>query len=240
MTRQHHWLCGFVGVLVLAGSAVASDPPDSAINPSSGNIEIADPVWAGTNQNVDFVIQISGQKPEIQTVTDNSLDDRRPRIAHASNGDAWVTWWRDDVTDAVLIRKRHLSDGSWDAERVLSDSQESSRSPTIVYDGTAAWVAYELDNQSNTDIAVSIVIDDPDPVGTRVVVATTDFTGTVAPKVHTEQGHLWVTWVDSASDVGWVEYDYASETWSLPAFESYAADTVADARDRIRDIVVGP
>jgi len=229
-----------VGVLVLTGSAAASDPPDSAINPSTGNIEIADPVWSGVNQNVDFVVQISGQKPAVHTVTDNTLHDLRPRIAHASNGDAWVTWWRDDATDAVLIRKRHLSDGSWDTERLLSDSGESSRNPAIVFDGTNAWVAFEFDDQTDTGIAVEMIVDDPDPIGVRVVVGTTDFGDTTAPMAHAEQGHLWVTWIDGESDVGWVEYDYASDTWSLSTTESYATDSVADARNRIRAIVVDP
>ena len=240
MTRQQRWLCGLVVVLAMTCSAGASDPPDSAINPSTGNIEIADPVWAGTNQNIDFVVQISGQKPQVHTVTDNSLDDLRPRIAHASNGDAWVTWWRDDATDAVLIRKRHLSDGSWDAERLLSDPGESSRNPSIVHDGTNAWVAFEFDDQADTGIAVEMILDDPDPVGIRVMVGTTDFGDTTAPMARAAQGHLWVTWIDSASDVGWAEYDYASETWSLSLTESYALDSVEDARGRIRDTVVNP
>ena len=240
MTRQRSFLWGLATALILVGSASADDPPDSAINPSSGNIEIADPFWSETNQDVNFVIQISRENREVYTLTDDALDDRGPRLAHASNGDAWVTWWREDTTDAVLIRKRHFSDGSWDDERILSHSGENSRSPTIAYDGTSAWVAYKFDNQSNTDIAVSIVIDDPDPVGIRVVLATTGFTGDVAPIVHAEQGHLWVAWVDSATEVGWVEYDYGNETWSLSTYESYALDTDADARNRVRDTVVDP
>jgi len=101
-------------------------------------------------------------------------------------------------------------------------------------------VAFEFDEQADTGIAVEMVTDDPDPVGTRVVVGTTDFDDTTAPMAHAEQEHLWVTWIDGTSDVGWAEYDYASETWSLSTLESYATDAVSDARDRIRDIVVGP
>ena len=237
MTRHKPWTCGLV-VFLVAGNLTLSDPPASAVNPQSGDIEIADPTWSGTSRDIDYVIDAGSAKwPDVYTVTDDPLDDHRPQLVIASNGDAWVTWWRDDTLDRVLIRKRHFSDGSWDGERVLGDLGESSRKPTIAYDGTNAWVAYEFDDQSSTGIAVSIVIDDPDPVGIRTVLATSEFAGAVDVTIHAEAGHLWTTWVDSATAVAWAEYDYASETWGLPAFESYAQDTVGDARDRIRSAV---
>jgi hypothetical protein len=231
------WAWGLAAVLV-AGNLTLSDPPASAVNPQSGDIEIADPTWSGTSRDIDYVIDAgNGQWPEVYTVTDNPLDDHRPQLVIAPNGDAWVTWWRDDSTDRVLVRKRHFSDGSWDNERVLSDSGESSSGPTIAHDGTDAWVAYEFDDQSSTGIAVAITVDDPDPVGIRTVLATSEFSGAVDVAIHAAQGRLWTTWVDSATAVAWAEYDYASDTWGLPAFESYALDTVEDALDRIRSAV---
>ena len=237
MTHRMPWACGLV-VFLIAGNLTLSDPPASAVNPQSGDIEIADPTWSGTSRDIDYVIDAqNGEKPDVYNVTDDPQDDHRPQLVIASNGDAWVTWWRDDTLDRVLVRKRHFSDGSWDDERVLSDSGESSRNSTIVHDGTDAWVAYEFDDQSNTGIAVAITVDEPDPVGIRVVLATTEFGGEVDAMIHAAQGHLWTTWVDSATDVRWAEYDYASQTWGFPTFESYAQDTVEDAVDRIRSAV---
>lgn len=43
----------------------------------------------------------------------------------------------------------------------------------------------------------------------------------------------------SSTDVGWSEYDYTGESWSTASYESYAEDTVADARSRIRSTVLG-
>ncbi len=237
MNCQKLWTCGLL-VFLMASNLALSDPPASAVNPQSGDIEIADPTWSGTSRDIDYVIDAgNGQWPEVYTVTDNSLDDHRPQLVIASSGDAWVTWWRDDTLDRVLVRKRHFSDGSWDDERVQGETGESSRNPTIAHDGTDPWVAYELDDQSNTGIAVGIVVDEPDPIGIQTVLATSEFTGAVDVTIHSDQGHLWTTWVDSATDVGWAEYDYASETWGLPGFESYAQDTVEDALDRIRSAV---
>ena len=237
MTRQIPWAWGLV-VFLVAGNSTLSDPPASAVNPQSGDIEIADPTWSGTSRDIDYVVDAgNGQWPEVYSVTDNPLDDLRPRLVIASTGDAWVAWWRDDSTDRVLIRKRNLSDGSWDNERVLSDSGENSRNPAIAHDGTDAWVAYEFDDQTSTGIAVGIVVDEPDPVGIRTVLATSEYSGAIGVTIHAAQGHLWTTWVDSATAVAWAEYDYASDTWGLPAFESYAQDTVEDALDRIRSAV---
>jgi hypothetical protein len=223
--------------LVVVGVVLASDPPDSAINPKSNNIEIADPVWAGSNQDIDYVVN-TGSALQTQTVTDHSLDDREPRLVIASNGDAWVTWWRDDTEDKILIRKRHYSDGSWNDERVLSSSGESSHGSVIADDGSDRWVAYVFGNGTNASIAVSLVIDEPDPIGIRAVVATTTHSDPDVT-IDAESGNLWVSWVDSSADVGWVEYDYTAESWSGASYESYAQDSVKHARDRIRDHVLG-
>lgn len=227
-------LCAGIAV---SGLALASDPPDSAVNPQSGNIEIVDPVWAATNQDINYVIN-GGPIRNIETAADDPLDDRNPRMVIASNGDAWITWWRDDDTDAVLVRRRHYSDGTWDNERVLSSGTESSRNPAIADDGTDRWVAYEFDDGNETTIAVSLIIDEPDPISVRTALANTSYTESRDVLIHVESGNLWVTWIHSSTDVGWVEYDDGSESWSTAGYESYAQDSVVDARDRVRNAVV--
>ena len=237
MTRQLTHACGVVMLLTLAGGVAASwDPPDSAVNQQSGAIEIAHPTWSGTNRDIDYVVDL-GDGPEVFPVTRHPSDDVRPRLANASNGDVWITWWRDEGTDQVLIRKRHFDTGSWDAERAVSVADESSRNPEIIHDGTHAWAAYEFDVQASIGIVVRVIIDEPDPFDEPVVLAETDF-DTPDVKIHSEQGQLWVTWVDSVTEVGWSRYDYQNETWSLPSFESYLQDSVADARDRIHQQIV--
>lgn len=219
---------------------VTSDPPDSEVNPLSGNIETAAPVLAGSNQDIRYAIDPGiGSLPASSTVTDNPLDDRNPRLMIAANGDAWVVWWRDDAIDKVLYRKRRFSDGSWSNERILSDAGESSRNPVAVHDGANAWVVFEYTNGANKGIAVNITIDEPDPIGCRTPIAQTGFTGNVQALIHAESGHLWVTWVDGPAYVGYSVYSYTGQTWSAPAFESYATDNVGAARGRVRAAVLG-
>jgi len=229
------------GSLLLAGDEV----PDSKVNTSSGAIEIADPVWADDNYDIDYVINRGDKRPEVFSVSSDPRDDRRPRVAIAPAGDAWVAWWRDDATDQVLMRKRRDADGSWSAERQISQADESSRKPEVVHDGSVVWVAYEIDRGATRDVAivsVSVITDEPDPTGSRIILGNTNqggSNGNIDVRVHNEADSLWVTWVASESQVAWSKYDDASTTWSAAGYESYSTDDVETARDRVRTAVLG-
>jgi hypothetical protein len=163
----------------------------------------------------------------------------------ADNGDAWVAWWRDGQSDTVLVRKRDHSTGNWNSELQLSDEEagggfREARHPTITHDGTRLWVAYEVIDAEDIVIVTHAVIDDPDPITAAFEVARTGYSGSNTVLVRSEAGRVWVTWVDSASDVGWSAYDHASGSWNAASYESYATDTVDDARSRIRTAVLAP
>lgn len=232
----------FIVVLVCAAQVAAADPtedtPDSEVNPQSGYIETVDPVQSGSNQDLRYVID-HGISSSVFLISNDPAPDQRPRMRLAPNGDSWVVWWRDETVDTVLFRKRSYSTGSWASERVLSASSESSRDPVVAYDGSSAWVAYAFDDTDGTAVGVNKAVDEPDPISDRVKLAEPEFGGELDVLILTESGHLWVTWVDSSSDVGWCEYDYGSETWSSPTYESYATDSVEDARERVRSSVIG-
>ncbi len=221
-----------------SAAPLATDAPDSAVNPKSGKIEIADPVWSGSSQDINYVIQGPGAAPKVQVVTADPLDDERPRLAIAASGDAWVVWWRDDVTDRVMARKRSYATGAWSAERTVSLVGESSRNPHVVHDGVQAWVAYEIDQGSGCGVGVGVITDEPDPIDCSVVAATT-FSGSLDLLIHAAPGRLWVTWVDGPTTVGWSQRDAASGLWSAAAYES-AIDGVPEARARIEATVLAP
>ncbi len=230
-------------VTILAMSALASstllavDPPDSKVNPQSGNIEIADPTWSGFSYDINYVINDRGSA-ESHSIASNALDDRAPRMAIAANGDAWVVWWRDDSTDQVFVRERDYSTGTWSAERTVGQTGESGQSPFVVHDGVDAWVAYEIASSGDTDIAVGVITDDPEPIS-RNIVASTGNTGARDVRLHAESGKLWVTWIESSDRVGWSEYDATGDVWAFADYELYVNDSVEQARARIQDTVLG-
>jgi len=221
-------------------AALATDPPDAEVNPKNGYIETTDATWETSQYDIRHVSDPGGGLGrDLSSVSTDPLDDMAPRLAISSDGDTWVTWYRDGTVDKVYVRKRTYPGGSWDDELLVSEKTENSRRPEIVHDGTNAWVAFEFEETGGTGIGVNAVIDDPNPIGVRISLGTTSYTGDVAVLMHTESGNLWVTWVDSVNEVGWSEYDYGTQTWGLADYESYATDTVDDARGRIRSAVTG-
>jgi len=239
-------LCAFTitAVLGVVGTALAvtnADPPDSHVNNISGAIETADTPWSATNYNVRHVINAGGGHSLLITVlTTDSRDDLGARLLiNSVNGDSWVAWWRDAAVDQVLVRRRVNATGAWAAERVQSGSSVGSRHPSVAFDGSQPWIAYEVDAAgAGTILEAKVIEDDPAPFLTGTVVATTTYTGTVDALIQAESGRLWLSWVDSATLVGWCRYDSGTATWSVPAFESYASDSVSAARGRIRSSIL--
>jgi hypothetical protein len=231
---------GTLTAIVACLPLAASDPPDSKLNPVSGNIETTDATPDGDDYDVRHVITVEGNPTRaVTTLSTDSRDDLGPRLAISGSGDSWVVWWREGETDEVIMRKRTHTTDTWSDELRISDKSESSRSPEIVHDGKNAWVAFELDDAGDIVIAVSVIGDDPNPVGSRMYVSATDYAEDCDTLIHNEDGHLWVTWVDSSTEVGWSEYDYASESWNAAGYESYSSDSIEDARERIRDGLTG-
>jgi len=216
----------------------ASQPPDARVNLQSGMIEISDPVWAGDNYDIRYVVT-SGEMIQASDVTTHPADDLRPRMAIAPNGDAYVVWWRDVATTQVLVRRHNHADGTWSAESVLNSADVPGRNPEIVHDGSDVWVAFVEQAALETIIRVSAIEDSPDPFGVVADVASTDFDGDIDLAIHAASGHLWITWTDSDLDVAWIEYDHASATWSTVDYDSYSADSAKHALERIRTTILG-
>ncbi len=242
LAKRVFFLTGFGFLMFYLASlpSLASDPPDSELNPMSGFIETTDAVWQTDNYNVRHVINLgNGYKRETFMVTIDSLDEVGSRLAITDDGNSAVTWWRDSEIDKVLMRIRTYSSGEWTPVKLISESTESSRNPEIVFDGTAIWVAYEFDYSNETAVGVQIINDDPNPLGSRAIVTTTDYAGDLDTMIHEEAGHLWISWVDSGTEVGWSEYDYGTEEWDTESYEWYADDSVEAARERISATIIG-
>lgn len=219
--------------------AFGSTPPDSKTNPQSGAIETVDVHLSGGVQKIRHtIIPGGGQARTVTQLTDPQSDDDGARLTISSGGDSFVVWYRAGAVKKVLLRKRSYSTGNWCSETLLSAVDESSSLPAITHDGTKAWVAYEFATANGTSIAVTGA-DGCDPWPSRTALATTSFTGEKDITIDSVSGNLWVTWVDSSTNVGWVEYNYSTSTWSTPSYESYSSDSIAAARQRIRTTVLG-
>jgi len=224
--------------VVATGALGATEPPDLEQNQVTGYVESVDIAPLSGNR----VRHVEDQGPTgsrtatlISTAAGSS-----PRIAIKSNGDSWVVWWRNTSTDEIRYSFYDVSASTWRSEAVISESDEDSSYPELAHEGSTTWVVFEADDGSGeTTIAVSSIIDSPEPFGARVAIASTDFSGELDVQIQVYSGHLWVTWVDSSSEVGWSEYDHNSETWDSPEYEDYTGSTVKAARESILEGVVG-
>ena len=120
----------------------------------------------------------------------------------------------------------------------MSNPAEDCRGSAIVYHAGAIWLGYEIRSAVSVSIVVGSVIDDPEPIPVMMFVASTSYAGNLDLMLHSEKGHLWLTWVHGSEEVGWSEHDAASDAWSAARFESTIGASVDDARDRIRAVVL--
>lgn len=235
MERLRAWAS--VCVLLYASATLAAELPDSRTHPTTGNVETVSAYWSGSSLDVRHIIDPGPGSSTVTTLADGSDDERGARIEIDDDDDTWVVYWRATTTHEVVARVYDFSDESWSDEIAVSDGAVGSRRPSLAHDGTVAWVGYETSLTGETGIELGQIIDDVNPVG-RVLVGTTTWSGSVDVQVLHEDGETWVTWVDSGSDVAWSVHD-AATGWSDPETESYASDSVEQARKRIRDEVLG-
>ncbi len=233
-------LCAAVLAVAPVLNAAESSPPVSTINPVTGAIETVDDPWLAQNFEVRHVINRGEGLPLlVKNVSENPADDLAPRLAVDSiTGDTMVVWWRADAVPSVLCRRRLQETGAWGPVLVQSDPSVPSRRPSVAFDGSRMWVAYEHESNGAISVSVQIIDDEPTPFIHAQTVATSITSGTAGPEVLSDSGHLWVSWIHDATLVGWIEYDFATENWSNPSFEPFSSDSVAEARSRIRSTVL--
>jgi hypothetical protein len=230
------WLCAFAA---LPQTLIASDPPASRRNPLNNHTEIVDMIRVGEQWEIRHTIDDGTTKPVALKITNDPADDRRPRIAISPAGDSWVCWYRELATgDRVLCRKRDYASGSWSAELLVSEPDESGRLPVVVHDGTRAWVAFEDDAGSGKSIVVNSIIDVPDPIGGCHEVGWTSFAGDREVELHFEAGRVWLTWIHSGTQVKWTRYSTATGEWEQALMLPYLPWLLDEVRESIRSIVL--
>ena len=229
----------YAAIVLASAGAFGVDPPDARVNPFSELIETVDTTWSGSNYNVRYTEGTpSGEQTGSYVLTTNAANDVDPRIASSSStGDAAVVWWRDLTTDAIVYRRHSYATNTWTPERIAGNTIKSNSHPRVVYAGDTPWVAYQIQNPKSRSVGAQVIDDTPEPI--TACVATTTYSGDLDIRLHAESGHLWLTWNDSSSYVGYSEYLYGSQYWALPAREPFSAGGPLAALSRIRSRILG-
>ena len=193
--------------------------------------------WDGADFEIAFSEWDGAAWSVPRLLTDNAADDLDPKIILDAAGRPVITWWRTDATPAVFSTRR-TADGLWESETRVSQQGESARTPAIALppDGHVR-IGYEVTGSPERQVVVTRDnrINPEDPPGyVPEIVATTPYTGDTQPIVSMRGTLTWVSWVHSASLVGWSELRNGS--WAIPQFEPYnGADDIEAARFRIKN-----
>lgn len=242
-TRRGMLILLFAGLTALVAVASTSSIPDAEINPVSGKIETVDATPVAGVEQVRHTIDSGHGRPEsTQLLTDSATPNHQPRLAISSLGETFVVWWREGTIPQVLYRRGLLS-GTWEEEAPIGRAGEPAINPEIVWDGQSMWVSYEIDLSGGGTGSILIAAtgggDSADPFPDRTIIGSTHFTGGRDTSIETDAGQVWVTWIDSATAIGWSRYDRATMSWTPVAYEPYSGpDDIAPARQRIHDQVL--
>ena len=208
-------------------------------NPATGSPES---VWStlppGQSHTEVYYSSLNGSSWAPSTaLTSNGYDDSNPVLAFDSDGGRTVAWETGESVPRILMRTLSASGGAWSDALVVSDSSESSRSPGVVVVAGQTYVSYETAS-SGGGRTVKIAKQDTTGSWDRTAAATSASGAMLQPRIHSENGHLWVDWVDSASTIGFSEC--VDGVWGSVGQESItgAAD-IAAGRSRVRSLVLG-
>lgn len=223
--------------LFATGWSLAWDPPDSLVDSRTGLIHTLDSGTSGSSQVIRHTVDPGQGQPTVAEITSGHVD-HSPHLAIDGDSVVHVVWQRDLAADEVRA-VAVATDGTPGVERLLSDSSEDSRNPDIVLLGSTPWVAYEIHGGGAVALAVQTILDDPDPIGPRVVVGTTSFSGDADVRIHVSEGHLWTTWMDAADDLAYAVFDAGTQTWAAPAHQKVVEGDVGLALKDVEGTVLG-
>jgi hypothetical protein len=160
--------------------------------------------------------------------------DHLPSLAFTASGARLLAWWRTDGTDRIMLSSQPAGGGAWSAPAVISDPALNARSPQVVEHQGIVYVVYEGIPATGPHTIIVYKGDGSDPFP-RTIIATLPGSATGSPRITSEGGHLWVTWVDSGNQVGFAELQ--SGAWSAVQTEGYSgASDLEPARTRVRNL----
>ena len=189
-----------------------------------------------------------GDEWRVTLITNTPEDEERPRLAFDSFGDTIIVWEAAQALPQVYASIRGSSSETYLAPARISHSARISHLPDVaVLDDVIFLVQEVIDPDGRMNLIVHRSTDNPGdrPAGGgnivdvgRVQNDRTPATANTFPRLHVEQGVLWLTWTQSPVEVGYQVWN--GQTLSPPATVRYGHTRSKKAAFReIRCIVLG-
>ncbi len=208
--------------------------PAFGVNPQTGRPEAVWCHWDGVDTEIVWS-RFDGQvwtEPEL--VTTNSVSDEAPSIAFDVDGAVAIAWESHETTTRVEYRERQTS-GEWSPVIHVSDGTANASNPVVNrYEGQirVGYIQPGVGPQRALIVANSET--DPSPFPsyfTPEIIAMISFSGDIAPELHSYPNSLFMTWVNSSTEIGFANFNGTS--WQAPQIETYSS-TEDLPRARIR------
>ena len=214
-------------------------------NPVTGNKEKVCTVWDGHDHEVYWYEEVDGSWSAGTQLTDNAADDVAPHFAFDDNGATAVVWRESGTNGRIYYRARKDDNGVWtwqsSAVAVSDGTEDASAAWVVFHDGDTPWVGWhEVPSSGDTKLMGGGTNNgNPWPTAfTTYEVGTTSHSGNFMLETQSKDGHLWMVWVDSSSQLGYSEWDDIDEEWGVEEHEAYDGESdVSDAKQRVEDTI---
>ena len=141
-----------------------------------------------------------------QTVAGSSADELDPTLVRdASDGSIHLLYWVLDGTPRVMHRQAPADLSSWSAPVQVSQLGEIACRPSGVIHEGVLQVVYEVHGlgYGSTPRQIVLAVQDGQAFSSEVL-ATTQYDADNWPQVHSTRDNLWVDWIDTECDMGWM------------------------------------
>ncbi len=224
----------------MAGLVLAIGSAMQATNPVSGYLERVWEVHDGHDYEIHWAKKVGTVWTSERSLTDNTADDTNPRLAFFADGSTAVAWKRAGSSGGRIYYLGHDYTDGWQSSAVaVSDGTRDASMPAALVFGSNAWIAWQ--EQATGGMRVMAGGSDGGdawPLGFTVSHIGTSSLNAPYAEISKSGTHLWVSWIDSSTQLGWSEYDSTNDTWSTEQHESYSGPAdIPAARARIETTV---
>ena len=183
-------------------------------------------------------------------ITGTPENETRPRLAFDSFGDTIITWESAKTLPEVYATIKGSISQSYLPRVRLSNPTRISHLPDVAVLDDVIFIVYEvIDPDGRMNILMHHSTDDPsdrpaggsDPIDVGRILVQNDKTSATAntyPRLHVQQGKLWLTWIQSEVELGYQVW--LGQELSSPATVRYGhSRDLEDALEEVREIVLG-
>ncbi|MDQ7005991.1 MAG: hypothetical protein Q9Q40_02040 [Acidobacteriota bacterium] len=215
-------------ILNATGAGNGDYGPSFAIDPVTGDPEVAWAWWDGNDYEIALSRWTGGSWSPWEILTDNAVDDLEPALTIDAAGTRRVSWWRSGSEPQVWLLERFVGDEVWTPEERVTRVVEGGSRPGVVALSGVVRVAYQREGAAVREVVVST----RDGAWQPEVLAVTGYQGPggdgdIDVVAHRKGTTLWVDWIDAEGVLAYRVYDPHTNTWGVRQTQVYSWDTAS-------------